>query len=326
MSNIIVFCESKKGKLRPVAKEALSAARSIAGDLGAKVLGVMIGSPVGGAAEELAPFGADRLIQISNPLLETYSTEGYAQAASEIIKAESPAVVIFSASAMGKDLAPRVAAKVDRPLLSDCTELKVEDGHLKVRRPIYAGKVLLWTAIHSDWAILSLRPKIFLPETTNGASVSIETREVALDESKIRAKVVEVRQESGATVDLTEADFIVSGGRGLKAPENFNIIEDLAKVFGATVGASRAAVDAEWRPHSDQVGQTGKNVSPTLYIAVGISGAVQHLAGMNSSKVIVAINKDADAPIFKVANYGIVGDAFKIVPVLTEAVKKAKAE
>ncbi len=305
-------------KLRPIAR--------IAEELGAKVLGVIIGSDVAGVGEELATFGAQRIIHIKNPLLETYSTEGYALALAEIIKAESPVAVFFSASAMGKDLAPRVAAKVDRPLLADCTELKVEDGRLKVRRPIYAGKVLLLAAIQSDWAVLSLRPKIFLAQAINSQSVSVETRDMAPDESKIRARVVEIKQESGAAVDLTEADFIVSGGRGLKAPENFNIVEELAKVLGATVGASRAAVDAGWRPHSDQVGQTGKTVSPTLYVAVGISGAVQHLAGMSSSKVIVAVNKDADAPIFRVANYGIVGDAFKIVPAFTEAVKKAKEE
>jgi electron transfer flavoprotein alpha subunit len=204
--------------------------------------------------------------------------------------------------------------------------LKAEQGYVKALRPIYGGKLLLWAAIQSDWGVFSLRPKIFLPQAVNSKSIAIETRQVALDASKIRARVSEVKQESGTTLDLTEADLIVSGGRGLKAPENFSIVEDLAKVIGATVGASRAAVDAGWRPHSDQVGQTGKTVSPTLYIAVGISGAVQHLAGMSSSKVIVAINKDPEAPIFKAANYGIVGDALKVVPALTEAVKKAKAE
>jgi electron transfer flavoprotein alpha subunit len=326
MSNIIVFCEAKQGKLRTVAKEAMSAARRVADGLNAKVAGVVIGAPVAGAAEELASFGADRLIEVSDPLLESYSTEGYAQALAEIARSESAVAVFLSASAMGKDLAPRVAAKLDRPLLTDCTEVKVEEGHLQILRPIYAGKVLMWVAVPDDGAVISLRPKIFLPQTVDGKSASVEKRQVALDAAKIRAKVAEVKQESGGTVDLTEADFIVSGGRGLKGPENFVLIEELAKTMGATVGASRAVVDAGWRPHSDQVGQTGKTVAPTLYIAVGISGAVQHLAGMSSSKVIVAINKDAEAPIFKVATYGIVGDALKVVPALTEAVKKAKAE
>ena len=326
MSNIIVFCETKQGKIRPVAKEALSAAREIAEGVGAKVLGVLIGPSIANAGEVLAPFGPDRLIAVTHPALEKYSTEGYTQALAEIINSESPAAVIFSATAMGKDLAPRVAAKMDKPLLADCTELTVEDGRVHIVRPIYAGKVLLRAAVQSEWAVLSLRPKIFQPKPVNGATVSVETREVTLDENKIRAKVVEVKQESGGAVDLTEADFIVSGGRGMKAAENFTLIEELAKTIGATVGASRAVIDADWRPHSDQVGQTGKTVSPTLYIAAGISGAVQHLAGMSSSKVIVAINKDPDAPIFKVATYGIVGDALKIVPVLTEAIKQAKTE
>jgi electron transfer flavoprotein alpha subunit len=327
MSHIVAFCESKQGKLRGVAKEILSAARAIAKDMNAQVTGVLVGPAIPGAAEELSPFGADRLVQISDPLLESYSTEGYAQAMAQVIGTLTPvAAVLFPASALGKDLAARVAAKVDRPLLTDCIELKVEGGHVNALRPIYGGKLLLRAAIQGDWGVFSLRPKIFLPQAVDGKSVAVETVQVKLDASKIRARVSEIKQESGATLDLTEADLIVSGGRGLKAPENFSIIEDLAKVIGATVGASRAAVDAGWRPHSDQVGQTGKTVSPTLYIAVGISGAVQHLAGMSSSKVIVAINKDPEAPIFRVATYGIVGDALTVVPVLTEAMKKAKAE
>jgi electron transfer flavoprotein alpha subunit len=326
MSNIIAFCELKQGKPRGVAKEVLSASHEVAQGLDAKVMGVLVGPLADGAADELTSFGADRLIHIGHSSLEAYSTEGYAQAVAEIANSESPAAVLFPASAMGKDLSARVAAKVGRALLTDCTELKVVDGRLKVGRPIYAGKVFMRSAIASDWAVISLRPKIFQPKPVDGASATLETREVTLDESKIRAKVVEVKQESGATVDLTEADFIVSGGRGMKDPKNFDIIEELAKSIGATVGASRAVVDAGWRPHSDQVGQTGKTVSPTLYVAVGISGAVQHLAGMSSSKIIVAINKDPEAPIFKVATYGIVGDAMKVAPALTEAINKAKAE
>jgi electron transfer flavoprotein alpha subunit len=211
-------------------------------------------------------------------------------------------------------------------LLADCTDLKVEGGEVHAMRPIYAGRVNLWAKVIGGFGIYSLRPKAFLPKSVNGGAAETEIRDVPIDASVIRAKITEEKMESGGMLDVTEADIVVSGGRGLKEADNFKLVEELAVALGGSVGASRAVVDAGWRPHSEQVGQTGKVVSPGLYIAIGISGAVQHLAGMNNSRTIVAINKDADAPIFKLATYGIVGDALEILPKLTEEIKKIKAE
>ena len=322
MPTILVFCESKSGKLKAVTREAVSAAKKLSQSLGASVTAVHLGPEVADAAS-LGAFGASKVIQVTNPELAHYSTEGYAQAAAEIIKAENPAAVIMTATARGKDLAPRIAARVGAALLSDCTDTKVDGGEFHALRPIYAGKVLMWAKVKGALPLLALRPKAFLAEESGGTA-TVESRSVTLDASKIRARVVEEKAAGGALLDVSEADIVVSGGRGLKGPEGFGMIEDLAKALGAAVGASRAVVDAGWRPHSEQVGQTGKVVSPTLYVAVAVSGAVQHLAGMTTSRTIVAINKDADAPIFKVATYGIVGDAFEIVPKLTEEIKKIK--
>jgi electron transfer flavoprotein alpha subunit len=319
MSNILVFCEAKGGKLKPVSKEIVSAAKTLGGDVHAVVFGDV------SDAASLGAFGASKVIQVANPEVAHYSTEGFAQAAGEIITGENPAAVIFAATVRGRDLAPRVAARVGRPLLQDCVELKMEGSELHVLRPIYAGKVLMWCKVKGGFGVISLRPKAFLA-TETGGTAQVEARTVNLDASKIRAKVLEEKMAAGTALDVSEADIVISGGRGLKGPEGFGMIEDLAKALGAAVGASRAVVDAGWRPHSEQVGQTGKVVSPTLYVAVAISGAVQHLAGMTTSRTIVAINKDADAPIFKVATYGIVGDAFEVVPELAKEIKKLKAE
>ncbi|HEY3294098.1 MAG TPA: electron transfer flavoprotein subunit alpha/FixB family protein [bacterium] len=319
MANILVFCEAKGGKLKPVSKEMVSAAKTLGGDVHAVVFGEAAD------AASLGAYGASKVMQIANPELAHYSTEGYAQAAAEIIKGENPLAVIFAATARGRDLAPRTAARVGRPLLTDCVELKLDGGEVLVRRPIYAGKVLMWCKVKGGYGVLSLRPKAFLA-VESGGTAQVESRTVSLDASKIRAKVTEEKIAAGAALDVSEADVVVSGGRGLKGPEGFGMIEELAKVLGAAVGASRAVVDAGWRPHSEQVGQTGKVVSPSLYFAVGISGAVQHLAGMTTSRTIVAINKDPDAPIFKVATYGIVGDAFDVVPELTREIGKLRSE
>ena len=322
MSTILVLCESKNGKIKAVTREAVSAAAKIAKPLGANVTTVHLGEVADAAS--LGAFGAAKVILAKAPELSAYSTEGYAQAAAEIVRAEKPLAVCVSATLRGKDLGPRLAAKLGRTLLADCTDLRAANGKIEIMRPMYAGKVNMWARATGECPIIGLRPKAFLAEETGGAA-DVESRDVKIDAGKIRARVVEEKMQSGGPVDVAEADIIVSGGRGLKGPENFAMIEDLARELGASVGASRAAVVAGWRTDSEQVGLTGKVVSPALYIAVAISGAVQHLAGMTSSRVIVAINKDTDAPIFKVATYGIVGDAFQIVPALTEAIKKAKA-
>ena len=229
-----------------------------------------------------------------------------------------PSVLIVVASSMGKDIAPRVASSLDAGLATDCTGVEVSEGKIIVTRPVYAGKALVKVRIDSDLQILAIRPNIF-PQKTEGDK-GPEVVDLQIVEKK--NPVSDVQHIKGERAELTEASIIVSGGRGVGGPDNFHVTEELADVLGAAVGASRAVVDAGWRPHSEQVGQTGKTVSPNLYIACGISGAIQHLAGMSSSKVIVAINKDPEAPIFKVATYGIVGDLFEVVPRMVEAIKE----
>ncbi len=320
---ILVFCDSKNNKLKPSAREAVTGAHKLAQALGTEVVAVTFTECSDAAT--LGAYGAKKVIQLTNPELSHYSSEGYAQAAAEIVKAHSPKAVLMSASSQGKDFAPRLSARVNAPLLTDCTDLKVEGNAVCALRPIYAGKVLLWAKITGPFGILSLRPKAFLPAEVGGTA-EVSSQSVALDAYKIRAKIVEEKVQEGGMLDVTEADVVVSAGRGMKGPENWGMIEDLAGALGGSIGASRAVVDAGWRPHHEQVGQTGKVVAPSLYFAVGISGAIQHLAGMSTSRTIVAINKDADAPIFKVATYGIVGDAFEVLPKLTEEIKKVKSE
>ncbi len=251
--------------------------------------------------------------------LGAYATEAYARALAQAIADAKPSVVLVPFTAMGKDLAPRVAARVGAGLASDCVGLSVSGGKLVARRPLYAGKAYATVEWAGEPQMATLRPNVF-PLGTPDASRKAEVVKASVDASS-RAKVVAVRATAQGKVQLTEAQIIVSGGRGLKGPEHFPLVEALAEAMGAAVGASRAVVDAGWVDHQMQVGQTGKTVSPSLYVACGISGAIQHLAGMSSSKVIVAINKDADAPIFKVADYGILGDVFELLPKLTEAAK-----
>jgi electron transfer flavoprotein alpha subunit len=250
-----------------------------------------------------------------------YSTSAYAKIIAEAAKQKGFDVILLSATSMGKDLGPRVSGKLDARLASDITELNSESGNIIASRPVYAGKAYIDIKLNSDIKMYSLRPNVFKAEKTDAATPSVEKLNVELNDSDFSVQVKEIKV-SNEKLDVAEANIIVSGGRGLRGPENYHLVEELAQVLGAGVGASRAVVDAGWRPHSEQVGQTGKTVSPSLYIAVGISGAIQHLAGMSSSKCIVAINKDKDAPIFSVADYGIVGDVFEIIPALTEEFKK----
>ncbi|MBI4427910.1 MAG: electron transfer flavoprotein subunit alpha/FixB family protein [Ignavibacteriales bacterium] len=319
--NILAFVEQRDGKLKKTGYEVVRAARAVADELKGEVMALVVGDAVRDIAGELGAFGAQRVLVVEDPRLAQYSTTAYSKIVAEIAAREEAGVVFLSATAMGKDCAPRIAVRLDAGLAADCTALKVEGGEIIATRPVYAGKALTEVKVTSSVKVFSLRPNVFTAGTGNGSSASVETAKVELSHEDFAAKVVEVTQSKGK-LDVAEADIIVTGGRGLKGPENFNIIEELAGVLGGAVGASRAVVDAGWRPHDEQVGQTGKTVSPSLYIAVAVSGAIQHLAGMSSSKYIVAINKDKDAPIFQVADYGIVGDAFEIVPALTSEVKK----
>lgn len=321
--SVLVFVEQRGGEFRKVAFEATSQGRRIANALGVELTIAVLGHDVSTLADSLAEYGAGKVLVADHPELANYSTEGYAFVLQQMANSVSPTLIMLSASAMGRDLAPRLAAKLDIPLFSDITAMDVEGGAVAITRPIFAGKAFLTAKSTASPFMVTLRPKVFAPEALDGGGVTVEAFPVEIPDGTINAKVLEYKEEAGGKMDLTEADVIVSGGRGMKGPENFHLVEELAESFGGVNGASRAAVDADWRPHSEQVGQTGKTVSPTLYIACGISGAVQHLAGMSSSKFIVAINKDPDAPIFKVANWGIVGDALQILPELLKAVKEA---
>ncbi len=322
---ILVFIEQRDGKIRSVSREALGEATRLAAGLGGPVVGVCAAAADPGLAA-LGEAGAERVWLAAQPAFGRYDGSGYAAAVVAAVEREKPAAVLFAASSMGKDLAPRVAARLGVGAASDCTALAVEGGRLVATRPIFAGKVIQRVAFTRAPAVAALRPKIFAAVSRPGAAAAVETLALADGAAAGRARVVEVAAASGGKVDLTESEIIVSGGRGLKGPENFALLESLADALGASVGASRAVVDAGWRPHSEQVGQTGKTVSPKLYVAVGISGAIQHLAGMSSSRCIVAVNKDPDAPIFKVADYGIVGDLFEVVPALTEAVRHLNSQ
>ncbi|HJS59635.1 MAG TPA: electron transfer flavoprotein subunit alpha/FixB family protein [Vicinamibacteria bacterium] len=316
---ILTFAEVRDGKLRRSSLEALSEARRLATASGGSVASVVIGSGISGLTAELGTHGADKVHAFDAPGLAAYATEPYARALAQVVEASKPWAVLIPFTAMGKDLAPRVAARVGAGLVSDCVALSVKDGRLEARRPMYAGKAYATIRWEGDPQMATLRTNVF-PLAPADASHTATMVEETVDDAA-RARVTQIKAAAEGKLELTEAQVIVSGGRGLQGPENFHLVASLGEAFRAAVGASRAVVDAGWVDHQMQVGQTGKTVSPQLYIACGISGAIQHLAGMSSSKVIVAINKDADAPIFKVANYGIVGDLFQVLPKLTEAAK-----
>jgi electron transfer flavoprotein alpha subunit len=326
MSNdVLVVAEIRDGALKKISFEMLGEGRRIADQLGGSVFAVALGEGIGDAIAPLAHYGADKVFVADDPALAEYTAEAYSNVLAGLINEIQPALVLLGATTQGKDLAPRLAARLAAGLASDCTGFAVQDGELRITRPIYAGKAIATAREAATPYMATVRPNVFAaPEPDDSREAPVET--ISVDAGEVRAKVLELIKEAGERVELTEADIVVSGGRGLKEPENFALIEELAGVLGAAVGASRAAVDAGWKDHSYQVGQTGKVVTPTLYIACGISGAIQHLAGMKTSKYIFAINKDPDAPIFKVADYGIVGDLFKVVPVLTEEFKKMMAE
>lgn len=318
---ILAFAEQRNNQFKKTAYETVRAAKTLADQLQAECIALVVGNNASGIAPQLGGYGASKVFVVEDARLENYSTTAYAKIIAGVATQESADVLLLPASAMGKDVAPRVAVKLDAGLVPDCTALRVENGAIVATRPVYAGKGIVDVAVKSSVKLFSLRPNVFTAGNSSGESAVVEKKIIELSDADFGAVVQETKQ-SNSKKDVTEADIIVSGGRGLKAPENFKMIEDIAGTLSAAVGASRAAVDAGWRPHDEQVGQTGKTVSPSLYIAVAISGAVQHLAGMSSSKYIVAINKDKDAPIFSVADYGIIGDAFEVVPALNAELKK----
>jgi len=318
---ILAFAEQRDNKLKKSAFEVVRTARTIADQTGGEVISLVIGDQVQTISGELGGYGSTKVLVVQQPKLGKYSSTAYSKIIAEVAKKEQADIILLPATAMGKDSAPRVAVKLNAGLASDCTILKIEGGDIIATRPVYAGKALTEIKINSAVKVFTLRPNVFPAGTSNGAAAPVEVVDIPLSDSDFASLVIETTQASGKT-DVAEANIIVTGGRGMKGPENFNMIEDLATVLGGAVGASRAVVDAGWRPHGEQVGQTGKTVSPSLYIAVAVSGAIQHVAGMSSSKYIVAINKDKDAPIFQIADYGIVADAFEIVPAITLETKK----
>lgn len=321
---VMTIAEQRDGEIRKVSYELVSEGRRLADSLGQDLTTLLLGSGVKDKAVTFGHYGADKVLVADDPRLETYTTDAYVSVIDELVKANDPAILILGASVQGRDLSARLSARLGVGMAQDCTVFSIEDGNLVAIRPIYAGKAYAKMTFSDSWPqMATARPNVMtLNEPDESKSAEVIDATFSLDDSSLKTKVVDTMKDESGKVDLTEADIIVSGGRGMKGPENYNILEELADVIGATVGASRSAVDAGWRQHSDQVGQTGKVVSPNLYIACGISGAIQHLAGMSTSKVIVAINKDPDAPIFQKADYGVVDDLFKVVPPLTEEIKK----
>jgi electron transfer flavoprotein alpha subunit len=325
-NNVLAFAESRGGDLRKVAYEAVTAARALADAAGGEVHAVVAGGPgIAGKAEALGRSGADVVVTLEHAALADYNPEALASFLADRVKTGGYRAVVFVASAQGKDLAPRVAARLGVPLASDLTSVKLTGDTVVGTHPVNTGKVIATVTLSATPAVVSIRPGA-VSAADNPRQARVEAGAAVGDPSASRVKVTQTVAGNTAKLDLGDAPVIVSGGRGLRAAENFKLVEDLAAAFGnAAVGATRAVTDDGWRPHSDQIGQTGRQVSPNLYVAVGISGAIQHLAGMRTSKTIVAINKDKEAPIFKVADYGIVGDVLEIVPALTAAVKEAKA-
>jgi electron transfer flavoprotein alpha subunit len=325
--DILIFAEQRGGQLHPGAVQAVGAAAVLAGKTGGRVLAALVGQSVEGLVGTLEQAGAAVVYVADDARLALYNPLTYARALTKIIEQADPQIVLLPATFMGRDLAPRVAVRCKAGLATDCTEVDLdEQGALRVRRPIFNGKASNVVHFRADrLQMASLRPNAFsapAPDASRKAErVAVQVAAEPGDERQVTREVV---RTGGEEKDVTEASIVVSGGRSLKSEENFKIIYDLAHALDAAVGASRAACDAGYQPHSRQVGLTGKTITPNLYIACGISGAIQHLAGMRGSRRIVAINADAEAPIFKVADYGVVGDLFEFVPLLTQAVKKAR--
>lgn len=324
---ILVYMECRDGKIKKSSLETLSEAKRKGDEMGMETTSVLVGHGVDALAPEPFRYGASKVYILENALLGHYSPSGYTQALLSLVEEIKPEIILFAATAMGRDLSPRLAAKLGVSLAADCVEMIAKDGKLEVKRPIFAGKAFASFTFDTSPQMASLRPNVFpLAEPAEGQGETIK-KEVSIAEDQVKDKVVETLKAEGAELDVTEADIVVTGGRGVKGPENFDLLRELTDILPhAALGASRSAVDAEWIDHQHQVGQTGKTVSPSLYMAFGVSGAIQHLAGMSSSKYIVAVNKDPEAPIFKVADFGIVGDLFQVIPPLKEELKKILSE
>jgi electron transfer flavoprotein alpha subunit len=324
MGDILAYAETRDGGLRPVAGEVVSAARAMADPSGGEVVALVTGGPGSGeAATALSRHGADRILTCEAPALSLYQPDATVALIASICADLEPAAVLFPATAQGKDLSARVAARLGVGLATEVTEISAADGELVVARPVYGGKAYARVRFKGSPALISLRPNVF-PAEAQPREGKVES--LTLPDVEARTRVVGFEASERVALDVREAPVVVSGGRGLQDPSNWQLLEDLVDALGegATLGASRAVVDAGWRPHSEQVGQTGKVVSPTLYFAVGISGAIQHLAGMRTAGVIVAVNKDPEAPIFGVANYGVVGDLFEVLPRLSEEIRATR--
>jgi electron transfer flavoprotein alpha subunit len=318
---VLVLGEVRDGSLRNVSFEAIAAGKTVSE--GGEVVAVLIGKSVSALGEELIQYGADKVVVVENDKLEQYTSDGYSQAILSVIDEEKPEGIIFGHTALGKDLSPKVASKLSSGLISDATDLEEAGGNLVFTRPIYSGKAFEKKIVTDGLIFATIRPNNIEPLAKDESRTG-EVTSLSVDIKDLRTIIKEVVRKASEGVDLSEAKVIIAGGRGVKSEDGFNPLKELADVLGGAVGASRGACDADYCDYSLQIGQTGKVVTPDLYIACGISGAIQHLAGMSNSKVIVAINKDPEANIFNVADYGIVGDLFEVVPMLTEEFKKLK--
>ncbi|MGG3798334.1 electron transfer flavoprotein subunit alpha/FixB family protein [Metabacillus fastidiosus] len=319
MRKVIVLGEVRDGSLRNVSFEALAAGKTIAA--GGEVIAVLIGEDVSSYIDELVQYGADRIIKVEHIHLKNYTSDGYSQALLAVIEKEDPEGIVFGHTALGKDLAPKIAARIQSGLISDITALETADDNVIFTRPIYSGKAFEKKIVTDGPIFVTVRPNNIAPLEMDESRKG-EVSALQVDIKDIRTIVKEVLQKASKGVDLSEAKVVVAGGRGVKSEQGFKPLQELADVLGGAVGASRGACDADYCDYSLQIGQTGKVVTPDLYIACGISGAIQHVAGMSNSKVIIAINKDPDANIFKIADYGIVGDLFEVVPILTKELRE----
>jgi len=326
MAKVLAVVEQRDGELLGVSREVVSQARAVAEGLGGGVDALVLGgSGLAGSVSDLGAYGADRVLVGEHDALAAYQPEGYSRIVARVVEEGSYEAVLLGATGQGKDLAPRVAALLDVPLAQDVTGISADGGDVEVVRPVYAGKAFTRIRLDASPVLATLRPNVFQAQERPGEG-SVSSVEITEDPGSWPTRHVSLEATGGDVPDVAEAGIVVSGGRGLKDPENWNLLEDLREALGAEagLGASRAVVDAGWRPHGEQVGQTGKTVAPKLYFAIGISGAIQHLAGMRTAGTIVAVNRDPDAPIFKLADYGIVGDLFEVVPRLAEEVRALK--